>query len=57
MTLAALELKEGNVRVIEAPIKYGYNPLDLFSRAFKHNKDLYRSALGALFYILVTFII
>lgn len=35
LTLAAFELKEQNVRVIDIAIKYGYNSPDSFTRAFQ----------------------
>lgn len=34
LTLAALDLKDKNVRIIDAAFKYGYNSADAFSRAF-----------------------
>ncbi|AXF56184.1 AraC family transcriptional regulator [Salicibibacter kimchii] len=35
LTLAAFDLKEGDMRVIDVAIKYGYNSPDSFSRAFQ----------------------
>ncbi|GBG57739.1 putative HTH-type transcriptional regulator YdeE [Sporomusaceae bacterium FL31] len=35
LTLAAFELKEKNIKVIDIAIKYGYNSPDSFSRAFQ----------------------
>ena len=35
MTLAALELKRSNVKIIDLAIKYGYESADSFSRAFQ----------------------
>lgn len=35
MTLAALELKRSNVKIIELAMKYGYESADSFSRAFQ----------------------
>ncbi|WP_078382104.1 AraC family transcriptional regulator [Sutcliffiella halmapala] len=35
LTLAALEIKRGNVRVLDIAVKYGYNSADSFSRAFQ----------------------
>ena len=34
LTLAALDLKDPNLRVIDAAVKYGYDSADSFSRAF-----------------------
>lgn len=34
LTLAALELQQGNVKVIDVALKYGYNSPDSFTRAF-----------------------
>lgn len=34
MTLAALDLQSGNVRVVDLAVKYGYGSADSFSRAF-----------------------
>lgn len=34
LTLAALELKTENIRIIDLAVKYGYNSADAFSRAF-----------------------
>ncbi|MDQ0046839.1 AraC family transcriptional regulator [Paenibacillus polymyxa] len=36
LTLAAFELKDSNVRVIDIAIKYGYNSPDSFTRAFQY---------------------
>lgn len=36
LTLAAFELKNSNVKVIDIAIKYGYNSPDSFSRAFQN---------------------
>lgn len=36
LTLAALELQSGNVKVIDVAIKYGYNSPDAFTRAFSN---------------------
>ena len=36
LTLAAFELKDSNVKVIDVAIKYGYNSPDSFTRAFQH---------------------
>lgn len=36
LTLAAFELKDQNVKVIDIAIKYGYNSPDSFARAFQH---------------------
>ncbi|MED0979731.1 AraC family transcriptional regulator [Bacillus paramycoides] len=36
LTLAAFELKDSNVKVIDVAIKYGYNSPDSFSRAFQN---------------------
>ncbi len=36
LTLAAFELKNSNVKVIDVAIKYGYNSPDSFSRAFQN---------------------
>lgn len=36
LTLAAFELKESSVKVIDIAIKYGYNSPDSFARAFHH---------------------
>ncbi|MCF2717453.1 AraC family transcriptional regulator [Paenibacillus sp. UKAQ_18] len=36
LTLAAFELKDGNVKVIDIAIKYGYNSPDSFARAFQN---------------------
>ena len=36
LTLAAFELKNSNVKVIDFAIKYGYNSADSFSRAFQN---------------------
>jgi AraC family transcriptional regulator len=35
LTLAAFDLKERNMRVIDVAVKYGYNSADSFSRAFQ----------------------
>lgn len=35
MTLAAFDLKESDMRVIDVAVKYGYNSADSFSRAFQ----------------------
>ncbi|MEG6520365.1 AraC family transcriptional regulator [Desulfotomaculum sp. 1211_IL3151] len=35
LTLAALELKDNNIKVIDIAIKYGYNSPDSFTRAFQ----------------------
>lgn len=35
LTLAALEMKDGRIRVIDAAVKYGYHSADSFSRAFQ----------------------
>lgn len=34
LTLAALDLKDNNLRIIDVAVKYGYNSADSFSRAF-----------------------
>jgi AraC family transcriptional regulator len=34
LTLAALDLKDRNLRIIDVAVKYGYNSPDSFSRAF-----------------------
>lgn len=34
LTLAALDLKDSNIRVIDVAVKYGYRSADSFSRAF-----------------------
>ena len=34
LTLAALDLKDRDLRIIDVAVKYGYNSADLFSRAF-----------------------
>ncbi|CCF16748.1 bacterial regulatory helix-turn-helix s, AraC family protein [Brevibacillus laterosporus GI-9] len=34
LTLAALELSQSNIKIIDAALKYGYNSPDSFSRAF-----------------------
>src|SRR5690554_5381304 len=34
LTLAAIDLKDQNLRVIDVAVKYGYNSSDAFSRAF-----------------------
>ncbi|MBT2646792.1 AraC family transcriptional regulator [Bacillus sp. ISL-34] len=36
LTLAAFELKDNNLRVIDLAIKYGYSSPDSFARAFQH---------------------
>lgn len=36
LTLAAFELKDSNVKVIDIAIKYGYNSPDSFTRAFQN---------------------
>lgn len=36
LTLAAFELKNSNVKVIDVAIKYGYNSPDSFARAFQN---------------------
>ena len=36
LTLAAFELQNGNVRVLDIAIKYGYNSADAFTRAFQN---------------------
>ena len=36
LTLAAFELKDGNVKVISIAMKYGYNSSDSFTRAFQN---------------------
>ncbi|MEC3654823.1 AraC family transcriptional regulator [Bacillus siamensis] len=36
LTLAAFELKDSSVKVIDLAIKYGYHSPDSFARAFKH---------------------
>ncbi|MGP7817876.1 AraC family transcriptional regulator [Niallia sp. 01092] len=36
LTLAAFELKDRNIKVIDIAIKYGYNSADSFARAFQH---------------------
>lgn len=36
LTLAALDLKDKNMKIIDAAVKYGYNSADAFSRAFYH---------------------
>ncbi|EJR49854.1 hypothetical protein IIM_03728 [Bacillus cereus VD107] len=36
LTLAAFELKDSDVKVIDVAIKYGYNSPDSFSRAFQN---------------------
>jgi AraC family transcriptional regulator len=35
LTLAALDLKDGNLRIIDIAVKYGYNSADSFTRAFQ----------------------
>jgi AraC family transcriptional regulator len=35
LTLAAFELKDGNTRIIDVAVKYGYGSADSFSRAFQ----------------------
>lgn len=35
LTLAAFELKDNNVKIIDIAIKYGYNSPDSFARAFQ----------------------
>ena len=35
LTLAALDLKDKNTRIIDVAVKYGYNAADSFSRAFQ----------------------
>lgn len=35
MTLAALELSQGDIKILDVAIKYGYESADSFSRAFK----------------------
>lgn len=35
LTLAAIELQEGNIKVVDVAIKYGYNSPDSFTRAFQ----------------------
>jgi len=34
LTLAALDLKNANLRIIDVAVKYGYDSADSFSRAF-----------------------
>ncbi|NLM50188.1 MAG: helix-turn-helix transcriptional regulator, partial [Clostridiaceae bacterium] len=34
LTLAALDLKNNDLRIIDIAVKYGYNSADSFSRAF-----------------------
>ena len=34
LTLAALDLKDNDLRIIDVAVKYGYNSADSFSRAF-----------------------
>lgn len=34
LTLAALDLKDRDLRIIDVAVKYGYNSADSFSRAF-----------------------
>ena len=36
LTLAAFELNNSNIRVIDVAIKYGYNSPDSFTRAFQN---------------------
>lgn len=36
LTLAALDLKDKNMKIIDTAVKYGYNSADAFSRAFYH---------------------
>lgn len=36
LTLAAFELREGSVKVMDLAVKYGYNSADSFTRAFVH---------------------
>ena len=36
LTLAALDLKDGDLRIVDVAVKYGYSSADSFSRAF-HN--------------------
>ncbi|MFS0765635.1 AraC family transcriptional regulator [Peribacillus phoenicis] len=36
LTLAAFELKDNNIKVIDIAIKYGYSSPDSFARAFQH---------------------
>lgn len=40
LTLAAFELKDSNVKVIDIAIKYGYNSPDSFARAFQNLQGL-----------------
>lgn len=35
MTLAALELSQGDIKILDVAMKYGYSSADAFSRAFK----------------------
>ncbi|WP_408009249.1 GyrI-like domain-containing protein [Pseudalkalibacillus sp. A8] len=44
LTLAAFELRESNVKVIDIAIKYGYNSPDSFARAFQNLHGLTPSA-------------
>jgi AraC family transcriptional regulator len=43
LTLAALDLKNRNLRIIDVAIKYGYNSADSFSRAFYSMHDIHPS--------------
>ncbi|WP_054707938.1 AraC family transcriptional regulator [Bacillus sp. JCM 19041] len=45
LTLAAFDLKERNVRVIDVAIKYGYKSPDSFSRAFQMLHDVTPSSV------------
>lgn len=36
LTLAALELRNGNARILDIAVKYGYNSADAFTRAFQN---------------------
>lgn len=40
LTLAALELKDNDFRIIDAVVKYGYRSADSFSRAFHSIHDI-----------------
>ena len=44
LTLAAFEVKESNVKVIDLAMKYGYTSPDSFTRAFQPSDKIYATS-------------
>ncbi|MRT18578.1 helix-turn-helix transcriptional regulator, partial [Vitellibacter sp. q18] len=47
LTLAGFEIQKSDIRIMDAAIKYGYDSVDSFSRAFKKTHGLPPSAARA----------